>query len=428
MVEPAQGNPLEGRTLYIPRMCAGSAELFAGAFRAIGVEARPTPPGDAHTRELAARHLTGDECYPQMITLGDILKIAQEPGFDPKSAALFMPTASGPCRFGQYAPLIRRSLGKLGLGDLIVFSPSCDDGYRELGDGASSLYRLGWWALVGGDLFRKLLHRVRPYEKTPGATDALYAEAISTCAEVLARRDAEGEKKLKTYAKAVGSFRDRFRAIEADFSKPRPLIGVCGEIFCRLNTFSNDDLIRRIEAHGGEASVADIAEWIYYTNFWEREMLRFSDRTLSPQMAVSLLSEQVQKRDERTILKPFKDDLAGIEGHSVSDIVKKGGRYIPPHAALGEMILNLGNAVQLHASGADAMVDVSPFSCMNGIVSEALYPKVSRDLDGMPIRVFYFDGTGGNLDEDVSILMELAKNYGKRKKARRNVPPWFGSV
>jgi hypothetical protein len=44
-------------------------------------------------------------------------------------------------------------------------------------------------------------------------------------------------------------------------------------------------------------------------------------------------------------------------------------------------------------------------------VAEAIYPKISRDLGGFPIRTFYFDGTQGNLDRDVGIFLELARTY-----------------
>jgi hypothetical protein len=52
---------------------------------------------------------------------------------------------------------------------------------------------------------------------------------------------------------------------------------------------------------------------------------------------------------------------------------------------------------------------------MNGIVSEAIYPKVIKDLGGFPIRTFYFDGTRADTDGDVAIFMELAKRYSKKK-------------
>ena len=58
----------------------------------------------------------------------------------------------------------------------------------------------------------------------------------------------------------------------------------------------------------------------------------------------------------------------------MKEIVDRGARYIEPHAAMGEMILNLGKASWLHQKGADGMVDSSPFSCMNGIICESIYP------------------------------------------------------
>ena len=39
-----------------------------------------------------------------------------------------------------------------------------------------------------------------------------------------------------------------------------------GEIFCRLNTFSNENLVRCLEGYGAEAWLSDIVEWIWYTN------------------------------------------------------------------------------------------------------------------------------------------------------------------
>ena len=46
----------------------------------------------------------------------------------------------------------------------------------------------------------------------------------------------------------------------------KPLIGIIGEIFVRSNKFSNEDIVRKIETHGGEAWLAPVEEWIYYVN------------------------------------------------------------------------------------------------------------------------------------------------------------------
>src|SRR5450759_1129132 len=130
-------HPLKGKRIYIPPMAYGSARAFASAFRAIGLEAEPTPPSDYRTRELGARYTSGDECYPAKVTVGDFMKVLEGgpsgPGADPARTVFFMPTAQGPCRFGQYSPYLRHVLDASGYRDTMVLSPSSNNGYGGLG-------------------------------------------------------------------------------------------------------------------------------------------------------------------------------------------------------------------------------------------------------------------------------------------------------
>ncbi|TLN21073.1 hypothetical protein FDZ71_04135, partial [bacterium] len=380
---------LAGRKIQIPGMCGG-ARVFAGAFRSFGIEASASPEGDDETRELALKYLNGDECYPQVVTLGNFLKSTKEPGFDPAKTAVFMPTAPGPCRFGQYSHTFRRTLEQMGLGEVLVLSPSCANGYRGLGDIGPELFRYCWWAVVAADLLRKMLQRYRPYEKLKGNTDKVYWECIRDAADTLAIAENRGPKKFTDLAVCMGRCRDRFRQIPVDFTQKRLLIGVAGEIFCRLNTYSNDDVARKIEEHGGECWTADITEWVYYVNFWEMEEIRAFEGPWNLKMLKAKISDKVQKKEEHALAAIFAEDLKGREEpESVGEIVKEGEKYIPAHAALGEMILSFGKAAWYRKKKCAGMVDISPFTCMNGIVAQALYPKVIEDLGGMPIRTFY---------------------------------------
>jgi predicted nucleotide-binding protein (sugar kinase/HSP70/actin superfamily) len=99
--------------------------------------------------------------------------------------------------------------------------------------------------------------------------------------------------------------------------------------------------------------------------------------------------------------------------------------YLPYTGALGEMVLSTGKTIYLHQKGADGVIDISPFSCMNGIVTEAIYPRLQKDVDDMPIRTFYFDGTQGDLERDVGIFIELARTYARRKTKERRYPAYF---
>src|ERR1700688_796571 len=123
-------HPLTGKRIYIPPMAYGSARAFASAFRAIGLEAEPTPPSDHRTRELGAKYTSGDECYPAKVTVGDFMKVLERPETDPRRVALFMPTAQGPCRFGQYAPYLRQVLNANGYRDVEILSPTSQNAYE----------------------------------------------------------------------------------------------------------------------------------------------------------------------------------------------------------------------------------------------------------------------------------------------------------
>jgi predicted nucleotide-binding protein (sugar kinase/HSP70/actin superfamily) len=407
-------------------MSYGGARAFAAAFRAIGFDATVSPEGDERTKELAAKYTSGDECYPERVTLGNFLKVTELPSFDASRTAFFMPTASGPCRFGQYAPFLKMTMGKLGFDDVMVLAPSSANSYREIGENALYFRRLAWWGLISADILRRMLHKTRPYETRKGATDAVYETCLDDVCETLADRSTGKKEKLAEMTACLIRCRGRFRAIETDFSGPRLLIGVVGEIFCRLNTFSNENLIRKIEACGGEAWLSDLGEWIWYTHAEQKKNLRMTGRTVSKDMLNALITGFVQRKDEDKLLHTFKEEFNGYEEpHNVMEVLELSEPYLPYKGSLGEMVLSVGKAIYLQKKGADGIVDISPFTCMNGIVCEAVYPKVSGDYGKIPIKTFYFDGTAVDLENDVEIFMELAANYSRKKTITRRLPYYF---
>jgi len=98
------------RTIYIPQMSFVAAEIMSAAFRSVGIQAEPSPDSDQRTLELAAKFTSGDECYPEIITLGNMLKIIERPDFKPEQIGFLLPTSGGPCRFGQYRALLKKVL------------------------------------------------------------------------------------------------------------------------------------------------------------------------------------------------------------------------------------------------------------------------------------------------------------------------------
>jgi len=424
---PAPPRPgLRERRLYIPRMTEGGTEALAATFRSVGLDAVVLPRPDARTLELGSRHLAGEECLPAKITLGDFLKVIEAPGFDPERAAFMMMTADGPCRFGQYAVTIRKVLRDLGYPEILVVSPTSEDSYQDLGGLGRELVRTGWRAVVASDILRKLLLKTRPYERTPGEADAAFTESTRDVCQVLGQQGLRVRDRLQALAASLTRARDRFRAVPARYEKGRPLVGVQGEIFCRHEDFSNDQLIRRLEACGGEGWISDIAEWVWYCNSEQERVLWATGRGLSFAALGTKLRDHVQHADEAALRVPFAEDFIGYEEPThIRELLRAGERYLPQSGALGEMVLSAGKVDHFFRQGADGIIDISPFSCMNGIVSEALYPLQSQEHAGIPIKSFYFDGKGKDITHDLEIFLELARAYQRRKPHPRRYPPWF---
>jgi len=422
----SDSHALAGRKVYVPPMAYGSARAFVATLRLLGIAADLTPPSDARTRELAGKYLTGDECYPAKVTVGDFLKVIEAPNFDPPHTAFFMPTAEGPCRFGQYAPFMKKLLRDLGYKNVLIMSPTSANSYSDLGNVARAFIRLAWRALVCGDILQKLLLKTRPYEVTPGATDRAYEAAVDDLCQTIEHGCTEPRCHLRRLVASLIRVRERFRRVPAHYDPETPLIGVVGEIFCRLHTFSNDDMVRRLESYGAECWLSDISEWVWYTNAEQVRRLRLEGRVISLALLANKLRAHFQRADEHALLAPFREDFRGYEEpHHIGELLDLGEPYLPVWGVMGEMVLSVGKTAYLARKGADGVVDISPFTCMNGIVSEAVYPKLSRDYAGIPIRNFYFDGTQSDLDRDIGIYLELARAYRQKKPFPRRYPPYF---
>jgi predicted nucleotide-binding protein (sugar kinase/HSP70/actin superfamily) len=396
-------------------MAYGSARAFAAAFRAIGLDAEPTPPSDERTRELGSRYTSGDECYPAKVTVGDFMKLLERPDTDPTRVALFMPTAEGPCRFGQYAPYLRHVLDANGYESVAILSPTSGNAYDGLGDHSKTFVRTGWRALLCADLLQKLLLIHRPYEESRGDTEAVYEECLADLCATLESTPVEPGVQLQSLRDSIVRCRDRFRKLGVKKDRSQPLIGIVGEIFCRLNTFSNENLVQSLEGYGAEAWISDLVEWIWYTNSEHFRKLKLAGRIWTLEALGAWVRKYVQKRDEHVLIEPLHDDFEGREEPDIYEILECARPYLPREGAFGEMVLNVGKVVFLAKKGAAGIIDISPFTCMNGIVCEAIYPRISRDLGGIPIRNFYFDGTQSDLDRDLGVYMELARSYRKKK-------------
>ena len=398
---PAETEHRRKKTIFIPRM-ADHAFAMRSAFRASGFDAEVLPESDEETLYWGKKFSSGKECFPFIATTGDIVKMTKQPSFDPETSAFFMPTAQGPCRFGQYRQLQRIILDRLELPQTEILSLDSQNSYANI-EGLGLDFQLrAWLGLVAVDLLEKLTRETRPYELQAGQTDQAYEEGLDHIARAL-------EGKRGEIFGAIKEVRDRFTAIPIDRSERKPIIGMVGEIYIRSNRFCNNNVVRQVESLGGEVWVAPISEWVFYVNFMDRYHSR--DRGQPIKALKVSLKNWVQKKLEHRLSHPLHEALLNAEEPDTETVLEYATPYLH-HSFGGEAILSVGKAVDYIKRGASGIINAMPFTCMPGMMVTAVSKRFREDFHNIPWLNIAYDGQEENTSMTrLQAFMHQAREY-----------------
>lgn len=370
------------RTIYVPYMLE-HCKVFAAAMRANGVNGIAMPMGDRKSLELGKKYTSGKECYPAIITTGDILQKAFSKDFDPDRSAFLMASASGPCRFGQYNKFQRMVLDNLGFSNVPIYTLDQGDKYNEDTENmGSSFHKIAWRGIVLVDYMQKLLRHVRPYEINKGEADQVFERLMARVEKVIENgKDIFGVSREACAA---------FNKIDVDRSNPRPRIGIVGEVFVRSNDFSNNFIEKRIEKLGGEVVVPPFTEWINYIGYLRREeCVRKKDYK---GLLIEIIRNGFQRYDEYKVMKAFKNSIGHFYKESSSKKTIELGRMYITDSYKGDPVLSFGRAVEYVEAGFDGIINLLPFYCMPGTIVNAILEKFQKDHNGVPCIKMAFDG------------------------------------
>ena len=391
------------RTVYMPRM-SDHAFAIAAAFERCGVRAEVLPESDRKTTDVGRKYASGKECYPCAVTTGDMVKKVMEPDFVAGESAFFMPSGTGPCRFGQYNVFHRLVLDSLGYRDVPIFSPNQDTTfYKDLGIVGKDFTLQAWKGIIAYELLNKCLHEIRPYEKEKGAADRLYLTYVTKLYQSLRSTNGCNPE-------------DTLKGIRRDFeniprrSDKKPLIGIIGEIFVRSHKFSNENLVAKVEALGGEVWLAPVEEWIYYVNFMglKKALLKKEKSAIIN----FFLKTFFQKKIEHRFAKYFRGFLKTLKEPETKEILEKASPYL--HSSFeGEAILSIGKSIDLLEKGASGIVNAMPFGCMPGTIVTAMLRGVSTDFGIPNISIAYDGSESPTVAIQLEAFMDQAREYDK---------------
>lgn len=401
---------LSSRTLYIPWM-GDHAHAIAAAFRHCGQDAEVLPVGNSSTLSLGRRYTTGKECLPCIITAGDMINRLDNEKLKPEKTAFFMPSCSGPCRFGLYSTVQELILKNRGVDtEVPIVSPNQNEKFYSF---FKSFRRdpsiLAYRGIASVDILNKALLKSRPYEKKKGAADIIYNDCLKDIIRAVEQGSKAGE-----FRKILFQHGKKMRCIMDLKKKKKPKICVVGEIYVRNHPFANNDLIKRLESYGAQVELAGITEWFYYTNYMRmRSSIR---RKKWWHLINNLIQDFFQHHIERSVANPLERLFGELAEKKISTVLKAASPYL--HDSFeGEAVLSVGKMAETAPHGIAGAVNVMPFGCMPSTVVSALSRKLSYDQKGLPIISVSCDGQGDSgIDTRLEAFMYQADAYIKEKE------------
>ncbi|MBW2035950.1 MAG: CoA activase [Deltaproteobacteria bacterium] len=403
---------VEGKRLLIPEMNRIGSHLMAGVFRGFGINASVMETYKG--LDLGKKFTSGKECFPCVVTLGDILLFMKKEKerlgarFDPEKYMYFMPEASGPCRFGMYNKYHRIVLDSIpGLEKVRIATLTSDDAYSVSGlipqAKIQDFRKVAYVSLIIGDVLDRLLWKIRPYEREEGMADKFISEATERMAESFAQYSPK--KPISSILEELAEIVQEGKKIVDPNIPQKPLIGIVGEIYVRTHLKSNQDTIRMLEKYGAEVINASVGEWINYTTYDQARLakvaLRLNLKAFNLKEAKEsflkylkyTLNLLYQYRQQTKVYRVVRNYVDIEEDHKIGHLEKVLKKDNTFSFEVGtEACLSIAAALEYAHAGYNGVVNIFPFTCMpSNLTSSILKPLMAKK--NIPFIDVSYDGS-----------------------------------
>jgi predicted CoA-substrate-specific enzyme activase len=429
--------PLDDKRIHLlfPSMGRFTSEAGAAIFRGFGVRSTALPPPDDEVLKIGRAHTTCKECLPLLLTTGGLLHYLRERSDTEEKLIYFMPTAGGPCRFGQYSEFLAKLAGKLSIEDTAIYSPSAENSYADLG--GKGLPEALWDGIITADIFEEmystLLTNAVDVEAAMRMFDTAWREVIGG---METRRDGAGlQKALEKTAKDLAGIPLRRSLAET------PVILLAGEIYVRHDDISRQYLVEELSRRGFAVKVASLAEWVYYTGWCVEKKVSTAPSTWKERLALRIRTAYMKRR-EKTIRKIMAvSGLCSGRCEDVDHVMAHTIHLMKPDLA-GEAILTIGSSLNEIVDYYCGVIAIGPFGCMPNRLAEAILTRemnmegkrsagvrseIVRRLDGqideLPFLAIESDGTRfpqiitARLE---AFLLQSARLHGLQREVARS--------
>ncbi|HOJ51277.1 MAG TPA: acyl-CoA dehydratase activase [Syntrophales bacterium] len=401
--------------LVMPPMGSLVNVIGTAIFRSKGIRATPLPRADEGVLKLGRGHTSCKECLPLLLTVGSLLNYLKERKDQDELLVYFMPTAGGPCRFGQYSPFTEELLDSLGIEDVAIYSIHAEDGYMRHLDNDFTLAL--WSGVVINDILQDIYSLLYTCAHQRDEAMEIYHREVEGLIRVF-----ETEPRYEALSIALRSGLEQLSQIPLQGSlRDTPAVLLSGEIYVRHDDLSRRHLVELLGEEGFVCKVSSILEWVYYTDYCYRKGLS-PLRPKGKDWWKILMRAFWMRRYER-----LYKSIAASYGlmpyrlEKIRQVVSTGGRFLHP-ALTGEAILTVGAAMAEVPTEYCGAIAIGPFGCMpNRLAESILSVEMGND------RPFLAIETDGNpFPQMISARLEIFVLQARRvfeEMRRRKSPP-----
>ncbi len=380
---------------------ADHAFAFSGLFRHAGHDARVLPLPGPQIRALGEKHSLGKECHAYSMIAGDLVNLRREGNGD---TVFYFPGTSLPCLLHEYGRSMQSLLSRLEVEGIRVSSP--DTPALISAFGIEALDRL-YVGLLAIEVLAKAVCQVRPYERTAGATDEVHLRNLARIESAVAGGDV---------LEALDDSLHALAAVPVAEPRARPVVGLAGDLYTRVNPAGNHDVVRWLEGQGLEVWPSPFLDAI------DLGISRRFHRSLASRDLAGLLESGPlalrRELDVWRLKRVVGSRMAYRDEPGYQELKRLAAPYMP-NEAHDLLYLNVAKIVDFAEGGADGVVNAICFGCMVGNASAAIVERIRRDHDDLPIITAVYAGAE---DPTRRMVLEAFVGQVKARHLRRAAP------
>lgn len=392
-------------TILAPQMSPIHFRFIDAAFNASGYRIEILPSVDRKAVDEGLRHVNNDACYPSIIVTGQLIEALKSGKYDLDNTSVMITQTGGGCRATNYIGFIRKALADAGMEHIPVISLNAiglekNPGFRIT---AGLLHRC-MMGLVYGDLFMRVLYRVRPYEKRKGSANELYESWAARCEEAV--------KSGK-----VGEFRRNIREIVADFDRieinkeRKPKVGLVGEILVKFHPTANNGIVDIIEREGAEAVMPDLTDFMLYCAYDANFKYKYLSGTLLKKIINNAAISAIELY-RRTMRKALSKSGRFEEPSTIYRLAEEASKLLSLGNQTGEGWFLTAEMIELIHSGAANIVCMQPFACLpNHVTGKGMIKELKRRYPQTNIVPVDYDPGASEVNQLNRIKLMLAAAF-----------------